>query len=371
VLAGRRKCNVSINIKSSWKFQILSTMSDNFVRRDLKRRFKGYKNHSISALKRKRAERSKRFDPSSSMNIGGSNSGAVDLDLNDPISKSVDFVMKNFKKTKSNAIKSSLLNQAATELNIRGLKNQSTNQKKVSLEDVLRDSRHLTKELQVICEEEAPVCDGHQMKAILRTVSKSGGNRGRRFYCCCFPSDQQCNFFQWLENNVLLLKHCPSLLEVLNIDDTDVVDLRAHLYHLRLQKMNKDELVQQIRVFNRKIAKLSKEEKRKVLKVSGTNKDLMQRLTEEATYWIRHSLPRSFPPTKDTHHTTSSMICNSVKKMAETVSEDVQEEEEEVSEQEENIIFLSDSSDDDDDDDDNNDNGSPRRCREYFDCLAT
>ncbi|XP_056143925.1 DNA topoisomerase 3-alpha [Lampris incognitus] len=38
--------------------------------------------------------------------------------------------------------------------------------------------------------------------AVMRTVQKEGPNKGRTFYACGKPRDQQCNFFKWADENV-------------------------------------------------------------------------------------------------------------------------------------------------------------------------
>lgn len=49
-----------------------------------------------------------------------------------------------------------------------------------------------------------PLCKGHSEPAVLRTVRKSGPNRGRQFWVCPRPGGSkndpttQCDFFQWL-----------------------------------------------------------------------------------------------------------------------------------------------------------------------------
>eukprot|EP00605_Chrysophyceae_sp_TOSAG23-4_P001963 GSChrysophyteH1.ASY1.ANO1.2174.1 assembled CDS len=50
-------------------------------------------------------------------------------------------------------------------------------------------------------EQRAPVCSGHSLPAKLLVVKKEGPNRGRRFYGCCYSSDQRCKFFMWAEEN--------------------------------------------------------------------------------------------------------------------------------------------------------------------------
>lgn len=42
-----------------------------------------------------------------------------------------------------------------------------------------------------------PICYGHHLEAKLRTVSRKGRNKGRKFYCCPLPREEQCKFFLW------------------------------------------------------------------------------------------------------------------------------------------------------------------------------
>lgn len=52
-----------------------------------------------------------------------------------------------------------------------------------------------------------PLCKGHSEPAVLRTVRKSGPNRGRQFWVCSRPGGSkndpttQCDFFQWLNRS--------------------------------------------------------------------------------------------------------------------------------------------------------------------------
>ena len=41
-------------------------------------------------------------------------------------------------------------------------------------------------------------CDCGQ-PAVRRKVTKDGANKGREFYCCSKPRDDQCRYFQWLD----------------------------------------------------------------------------------------------------------------------------------------------------------------------------
>ena len=38
--------------------------------------------------------------------------------------------------------------------------------------------------------------------AVTRTVQKDGPNKGRQFHTCAKPREQQCGFFQWVDENV-------------------------------------------------------------------------------------------------------------------------------------------------------------------------
>lgn len=47
-----------------------------------------------------------------------------------------------------------------------------------------------------------PKCSEHQQPCKLLTVKKSGQNKGRPFYACSLPRDQQCNHFEWADDTV-------------------------------------------------------------------------------------------------------------------------------------------------------------------------
>lgn len=46
-----------------------------------------------------------------------------------------------------------------------------------------------------------PLCQGHQQPCRLRTVRKSGPNKGRKFYACPMDRHEQCNFFAWADDD--------------------------------------------------------------------------------------------------------------------------------------------------------------------------
>jgi len=43
--------------------------------------------------------------------------------------------------------------------------------------------------------EVAPLCFGHQEPTRVVVVKKTGPNKGRRFFSCCRPREDQCDFF--------------------------------------------------------------------------------------------------------------------------------------------------------------------------------
>ena len=45
-----------------------------------------------------------------------------------------------------------------------------------------------------------PQCTGHDKVPVLRTVYKEGANNGRKFLACPLGKTNQCDFFQWLDN---------------------------------------------------------------------------------------------------------------------------------------------------------------------------
>ena len=52
-------------------------------------------------------------------------------------------------------------------------------------------------------DESVPLCTRHQRPCKLLTVKRNNkGNRGRKFYVCCMPKGEQCDFFKWEEDTV-------------------------------------------------------------------------------------------------------------------------------------------------------------------------
>ncbi len=56
--------------------------------------------------------------------------------------------------------------------------------------------------------DDAPKCARHQLPCSLRTVKKTGGNKGRKFYSCSMPRGEQCDHFQWAEDTLQVRTGC-------------------------------------------------------------------------------------------------------------------------------------------------------------------
>ncbi|EDV28976.1 uncharacterized protein TRIADDRAFT_19413 [Trichoplax adhaerens] len=91
----------------------------------------------------------------------------------------------------------------------RELNNSQQNNKENKKEDeaamVANDKSETTKAWKSILSGPPPIplCSGHKVPSVMRTVKKSGPNQGRRFYVCTLPEGRRgnpnarCNFFQW------------------------------------------------------------------------------------------------------------------------------------------------------------------------------
>jgi RecQ family ATP-dependent DNA helicase len=94
-----------------------------------------------------------------------------------------------------------------------------------------------------------PLCPMHGVEAALRTVKKSGRNRGRKFYCCPLPAGEQCNYFCWKED------HCVSAVKeflteakrVGNGDPAAAAGLRLSAGRLRWSTKTVGQLLQVVR----------------------------------------------------------------------------------------------------------------------------
>ena len=54
----------------------------------------------------------------------------------------------------------------------------------------------------------APKCSGHQLPCKLLTVKNvNSSNKGRHFYACSYPQEQQCKMFMWCEENPSFVAH--------------------------------------------------------------------------------------------------------------------------------------------------------------------
>jgi hypothetical protein len=108
-------------------------------------------------------------------------------------------------------------------------------------------------------QELAPACSGHNLSCKLCTVknkpttttsssNSKPDNRGRKFYACSFPRDQQCKFFLWAEENPHVVR---VLIEKEKQKHTDEAQLgpakiqilnRLRFYKEKLDRMTVDEL---------------------------------------------------------------------------------------------------------------------------------
>ncbi|RYH29294.1 RecQ family ATP-dependent DNA helicase [archaeon] len=178
-----------------------------------------------------------------------------------------------------------------------------------------------------LLEQLAPLCPGHSMPAKLLTVKKTGGNKGRRFYACCFPADQRCNFFLWAEDN-------PDLLSALNFGhnlSSMAVDFCTSLYDYKLSQLSKESLVREVMRFKirREVNSLGGGK----LKTSGSIHDLCAQLRQEAAFWIEQS-----------HTLYSHLHLFEVTAAPSNIKANVMEgKKEEIKEVEDGMVYLSDS----------------------------
>lgn len=93
--------------------------------------------------------------------------------------------------------------RAIRGLNLSQQRSSSSSPASLSAASLLLDcawSRRAGRALVDRLESEAPRCPGHGLPARLFVVRKAGSRwRGRRFYGCAFPADQRCGFFLWAE----------------------------------------------------------------------------------------------------------------------------------------------------------------------------
>ncbi|KAK3930354.1 Endonuclease 8-like 3 [Frankliniella fusca] len=54
---------------------------------------------------------------------------------------------------------------------------------------------------------QAPLCSGHSKICSLKSVKRTGENKGRLFYSCSLGGNKHCNFFQWADLHHPLCKH--------------------------------------------------------------------------------------------------------------------------------------------------------------------
>lgn len=146
--------------------------SDNFVKRNLKRKYHGKNEARSNKLKRwKFKERRERNESKTGEKINkplGLGTWGIDA---------LNLSLKRFAR-------SQVESKSAQD---KPLKELSLTKLGYSDEEIQLFHQH------------APKCTGHQMSSKLFLVKKSGPNKGRYFYTCTFPSDQRCSFFLWVE----------------------------------------------------------------------------------------------------------------------------------------------------------------------------
>lgn len=140
----------------------------------------------------------------------------------------------------------------------------------------------------------APCCGGHAMPGKLCTVKKAGGNKGRKFYGCTFPEDQRCGFFMWVENNPHLITETIKRRQIqheqdvkLGLTEEQIWKRNAlNLYGEKLEDMTVHELRQEIRAYRRRITSDSSVAGvvpvRLALGLGGSRQVLLERLKREA-----------------------------------------------------------------------------------------
>lgn len=361
----------------------------NFVRRNLKRRYKGLK---FSKQQIKRTRRRDIDGPSDIPDVklprqefsGNSKTTQPQptIDITDPLMRSLDWLGKQESDKSKKGTKRPIMssNHSTSISTMRGLNviQGKVVSKMATLEDALQDSRLLTTAMISLVEEHAPKCFGHQAIAAVRTVSKAGLNRGRRFYCCTMPADSRCDFFLWVEDHVELLQYTQTESE----DNNSAVDRLLDIYRVRLQTLSRDELVREARAFMRRSqAALAQAESHERdhhskhhhrtaskssktllacsrIKTSGSVADLRLRLVQEARGWLQRECPVSLgelhralelesPHTSRTHTEIDARTNAGTNRHVGVISSDGKSDEaEEAEEEEEVMIELSDSDDD-------------------------
>jgi predicted metal-binding protein len=171
-----------------------SLVSDNFVKRNLKRKF-----HGGNSTKRKYS--SKRYQKESS-------TGDVQTQQDenhqstltswgiDPLQLSLGKIKSMNSSDKPVVIDKPTISTPAP----RGLLTSGLNETE---DRNSATSRYTEEEIQYF-HQYCPKCSGHQMPSRIYLVRKTGANKGRFFYSCSYPPDQRCRFFLWAEVSAFL-----------------------------------------------------------------------------------------------------------------------------------------------------------------------
>jgi hypothetical protein len=155
--------------------------SDNFVRRNLKRKHGGSFYKKSNFLKRRKDTNGTEVDsekedfPQTSNSTSKEGFGGISVWGVDPLSFSIDWVSKQkvgvelAKKEVNNTI-----NLTVSTKSIRGLQ---SNNSELKDDDIFNDPRKLSVEQVDVAQQYAPKCTGHQMLAKLCKVNKTGENK--------------------------------------------------------------------------------------------------------------------------------------------------------------------------------------------------
>lgn len=255
-------------------------MSDNFVRRNLKRRHKGVKLSAAQVRKKQRTQRFSANDPFRSdedstssgekgdtglvntAQVRAANAATLSVDFSDPLHRSMAFLSDSRVARPVPAVTPSLASvypqySAEETPKIRGLHvAASTRRRDVTLADALADSRLLTSALLHVVQQAAPICPSHGVPTVVRTVRKTGSrHRGRRFFGCSYDGgdETRCDFFCWVEDHAPLLHLLPPQLGSAAPDAVSQwIDDCVDEFRQTLIRLEKDELVREARSFNRR-----------------------------------------------------------------------------------------------------------------------
>ena len=119
---------------------------------------------------------------------------------------------------------------------------------------------------------DVPMCTRHQRPCKLLTVKKNTkGNKGRKFYVCCMPKGEQCDFFKWEEDTVEATQR--ALLK--SSSSSGFIARQVEASRNRFKELT--------------VPELRAEAKRRGFKATGTKEQLLTRLL----IWVRDEIAES------------------------------------------------------------------------------